>query len=181
MSLLPPNSTKFERSLESVCRSNMTSPIRHLLNPSICPANLLHVMALTLQVDQWDQNWSYETKVNTLQDAFSVHRIRGTPASIKRVLKNAGYGDARLEEADCDSIDWFQYNIYMTSPITILQAKQVRGLLEATAPLHCQLVGLHFNEVAFVYDGTIDFNGQYAFGSNSGQDKIKRSVIYGRT
>lgn len=181
MSLLPRNSTSFERSLEKVTRSNMSSPIRTLWNPSKCPVNLLHVMALTFQVDQWDDAWSIDAKIHTLEDAFNVHRIRGTPASIKRVLRNAGYGDARLEEEPSDSDTWFQYHVYMSQPITIRQAEQVMSMLEDAAPLHCQLVGLHFDEVSFLYDATIDFDGEYAFGSASGTPEIKRSVIYGNS
>lgn len=179
MTLLPKNSTSFERSLELVTQSDMSSPIRYLWNPEKCPSNLLHVMALTFQVDQWDEAWSHDAKIHTLQDAFNVHRIRGTPASIKRVLKNAGYGDARLEEDPASSETWYQYHVYMAKPITIRQAAQVLAMLEDAAPLHCQLVGLHFDEVSFLYDSTIDFDGEYAFGSAGSE--MKRSVLYGKS
>ncbi len=169
MSLLPCNASSFEKSIERVCKPDLSSPIRHLLTPRLCPLDLLHIMALTLQVDSWDESWSHEAKVHTLEDAFNVHRMRGTPASIRRVLKNAGYGDARLEEAPSSSENWFQYQVYMTQPITIRQAKQVAAMLNDAAPLHCELVGLNFEEVTFLYDSSIDHDGEYAYGAVTGK------------
>lgn len=179
MSLLPKNASRFERNLALVCKPNMQSPIRSLLNPDLCPPDLLYVMALTLQVDTWDENWPLDAKINTLKDVWNVHRTRGTPSSLKRVLRNSGYGDARLEEDPSDSETWYQYHVYLARPVTNKQAKQVLKMLEDAAPLHCVLVGLHFDEVAFTYNGEIQHDGDYSYGTASSAPELKRRVLSG--
>ncbi|WP_019275464.1 phage tail protein I [Vibrio coralliilyticus] len=181
MSLLPANATSFERSLEEVMISDMSSPIRHLWNPLLCPLELLWVLAIVFQVDEWDEKWSEINKRQTLIDAYLVHCYKGTPESIKRILRNAGYPDARIVEGTGDLIydgtavynghyyygfeeAWAEYRIYLPRPITEIQAQQVQRLIIATAPLHCILKGLHYESAAFLYEGTISYDGQYTYG-----------------
>ncbi|AGN34127.1 phage tail protein I [Vibrio fluvialis] len=182
MSLLPANATELELALEQVMTSDMSSPIRHLWNPLKCPSELLWVLAIVFQVDEWDEKWSEEDKRKTLLEAFLVHCIKGTPESIRRILRNAGYEEIEIVEGLtlqtrdgtrtrnghfyhgwADS--WAMYRIYLQRAITNQQAKQVTRLLNATAPLHCILAGLHYTEALFLHNGEIFRDGTYNRGA----------------
>ncbi|WP_305817547.1 phage tail protein I, partial [Photobacterium leiognathi] len=181
-SLLPANATTFERDVEAVTRPDFSSPIGQLWNPHLCPPELLYVLALTLQVDIWDENWSTTAKAETLLGAFLVHAHRGTPSAIRRVLANAGYEDIKIAEGlgsasydgairydghhyygDPDA--WYKYRIYLNKAITSEQAKQVRALIDYAAPLHTELMGLHYDTAQFTYNAEIMFNGLYNYGA----------------
>lgn len=182
MSLLPANATEFELALEKVMTSDMSSPIRDLWNPLKCPLELLWVLAITFQVDEWDEKWSESAKRNTLVEAFLVHCTKGTPESIRRILRNAGYDAVDVVEgltiATRDGSRtrnghfyhgwdeaWAMYRIYLQRAITNQQAKQVTRLLNATAPLHCILAGLHYTEALFLHNGEIFRDGTYNRGA----------------
>ncbi|MFV0576050.1 MAG: phage tail protein I [Vibrio sp.] len=180
-SLLPSNATAFEKALEIVTRSDMSSCIRDLWNIDKCPEEFLYVLAITLDVDEWDENWSETAKRQTLRDAYYVHSKKGTPESIRRVLRNAGYEEIRIVEGlsgkTCNGeflcnghiyagneAAWAMYRIYLEKGMTNEQSKQVRRLLEDTAPLHCELAGLHFEEAQFTCNGEIFCDGVYNCG-----------------
>ncbi|WP_281629177.1 phage tail protein I [Vibrio sp. St2] len=181
MSLLPPGSTDYEKALEQVTKSDMSSPIRYLWNPKECPVELLYVLAITFDVDEWDESWPEEFKRQTLVDAYLVHSLKGTPASVRLVLKNAGYQEVILKEGlninkrdgsrtrnghfyygyeDAES--W--YRVYLQRPITIEQSKQVTRMLNIVAPLECELKGLHFEQARFLYNGKMPRDGSYTRG-----------------
>lgn len=181
-SLLPPNATEMETALEQVTRADMSSPIRDLWNPRTCPEPLLYVLALTMDVDVWDDNWPRAAKEQTILDAYNVHRLRGTPSSIRRILRNAGYEEVDISEGlnirrrdgtfkrnghlfrGWDEA-WAQYRIYLKRTITNKQAQQVRLLLDETAPLHCELMGIHYKEALFLHNGEIFRDGTYNRGT----------------
>ncbi len=188
-SLLPPNSTALERAIEGAMASPITAieiPISQLWNPQTCPLHMLPYLAWALSVDEWDPNWSEEDQRNVVAESVELHRLKGTLGSIKRVLKSAGYGDATvLENLDAQLRDgsvtrnghhvyggstgnegneWAQYRVYLTRPITIEQATQVRRLLNNTAPARCHLAGLHFDRALHLHNGTLMRDGQFTRG-----------------
>lgn len=91
--LLPPNSTKFERDLASVTESAVTLPvrIRDLWNPQTCPADTLPWLAWSLSVEGWDTNWTEKQKRAAIAASVSVHRAKGTLGSLRRALSALGY------------------------------------------------------------------------------------------
>lgn len=180
-SLLPSNASTLELALEAVMKSDMDSPIRDLWNPFKCPVELLWVLAITFQVDEWDDVWSEATKRIMLVEAYRVHCIKGTPESIRRILRNAGYDEIEIKEGlgnlTYDGAGeynghnyygwddaWPMYRIYLKRAISLAQAKQVKRIINATAPLHCILMGVHFINAKFLYDGNITYDGSYSFG-----------------
>jgi len=182
MSLLPSNATDFEKSLEVVMKSDMSSDIRHLWNPWLCPIDLLWVLAIVAQLDEWDEKWSEESKRTTLAEAFQVHCVKGSPGSIRRILRNAGYDEIdiiqglNIKVRDGSrtrnghfyhgwSQAWRRYRIYLERAITNDQATQVKKLINATAPLHCVMGGLHYEEALHLHNGEINRDGMYNRGS----------------
>jgi phage tail P2-like protein len=184
-SLLPPNATLLERSTETSMHqpmANIKVPVRDLWNPSTCPLALLPWLAWALSVDEWDQNWSEDQKRGAIAESVAIHAIKGTLASVKRVLAAAGYGDSTvLENLDAQerngSItrnghyvygdggdEWAQYRVYLTRPITIGQATQVRRMLNNTAPARCHLAGLHYTQALNIHNGAIHRDNTWTRG-----------------
>jgi len=183
-SLLPPNATSQERAMEaSTARlAEVPVPVAKLWQPHTCPAALLPWLAWTLSVDEWDGDWSDEQQRRSIAMSVAIHKTKGTLGSIRRVLAAAGYGDAViLEGLDAERYDgavnysgshfygqdethWAMYRVYLSRPITIAQAAQVRRLLEHTAPARCHLAGLHYTQALNLYDSTITYDNQYTHG-----------------
>lgn len=182
-SLLPANSTALERNLEQVTQRSTDLPlsIQDIYNPAKCPAALLPWLAWAWMIEQWDSNLSEEQKRAVLADAFIVHSKRGTVASVKRILKNAGY--------ECEIIEglvakryagrishnghffyggqktehWASFRVYLKQAITKELAQKVRGLIESTMPARCKLFGIH-HPIDEKHDGTKRYNGQLNYG-----------------
>lgn len=90
VSLLPPNSTPFERaeSLTSAARYPLPYEIvRHAVDPWKCPSHLLPWLAWSWSVDLWNDKWSDERKRQVIARAIELHRLKGTPAGLRRHVK----------------------------------------------------------------------------------------------
>lgn len=182
-SLLPPNATPQERAIEAAI-ARMTAlqvPLRDVWNPARCPAPLLPWLAWAFGVDEWEPSWSDAEKRAAIRDSVAIHRKKGTVWAIKRILRNAGHGDARLQEGSGGrrydaserydgsinhgkSGNWAEYRLKLNRPVTRDEAAKIRALLEVTAPVRCSLVGLSFAGAPNFYDGTRRYNGAFNHG-----------------
>lgn len=91
-SLLPPNSTDLERRLAEVGKGAFDLPsIRIIKDIDHVPSQFLPFIAWQRSVDYWDENWQEPLKRSVIKSARDQHRIKGTPASIKRSLEPLGY------------------------------------------------------------------------------------------
>jgi phage tail P2-like protein len=182
-SILPPGSSALEVLLEQfpMRLNGAVDPLSTLWDPMTCPVAFLPWLAWSLSVDEWDSDWSVATKRAALAESLAIHRLKGTPAAVKRALGAAGYGDASVVEfwgwADYDGSlsydgsedykgpdDWAEYRIYLVRPITIEQSKQVRTILSTVAPARCHLKGLYFTEALNAYNARISYDGQFTHG-----------------
>src|SRR5205085_11795608 len=86
--LLPPNSTRLERSLEGATArlGDVPAPIKELWNPATCPLELLPWLAWALSTDRWETHWTEAEKRAAVATAIEQQRKKGTPASIDQVL-----------------------------------------------------------------------------------------------
>ena len=92
-SLLPPNTTKLERSLEETTAqiSDIPVPITHYIDPENCPVKLLPWLAWELSVDLWNENWTEAQKRAAIAASPYVHEKKGTPSAIRRSIETLGY------------------------------------------------------------------------------------------
>lgn len=183
-SLLPPNATPQERAIEAAIlrMTALQVPIRDAWSPTKCPAELLPWLAWAFGVDEWSPEWPEDAKRAAIRDSVDIHRKKGTVWAIKRILKNAGHGDARLQEGSGGrrydgtethdgSINygktgnWAEYQLKLNRPITRAEGARIRALLEATAPVRCSLVGLSFAGAPNFYDGTRRYDGTFNHGA----------------
>jgi len=51
----------------------------------------LPYLAWAFSVDSWDEKWTATEKRKAVNDAFYIHRRKGTVAAIRRVIENLGY------------------------------------------------------------------------------------------
>lgn len=181
--LIPNNSVPHERALANMAGEmlDMPVPIRDLWSPDRCPAAALPHLAWALSVDFWDPAWPETRKRASIRESIRIHRTKGSPGSIKRVLRALGMGDAVITEgidairydgsADYDGSErygepahWATYRVYLSRPITNAQAAMVREVLSLTAPARCRLAGLDYVEANNIYDGEIDYDGAFNYG-----------------
>jgi hypothetical protein len=90
--ILPPNATGFERSLEYPQRRlmDLPVPIRDVWRWDKCPVDLLPWLAWAMSVDIWDPDWPETKKRAIIRDSFELHRRKGTLWCIERYLSFAG-------------------------------------------------------------------------------------------
>lgn len=102
--ILPSSSSELEilasQALNKVERVSI--PISQLYNADTCPADLLPYLAWAWSVDRWDPLWSTQTKRNVIKASYSVHKKKGTIASLRRVVEPLGYLITVTE--------WWKYN-----------------------------------------------------------------------
>jgi phage tail P2-like protein len=180
--LLPPNTTRLERTLTQAATAQpLPVPIDTLWDPARCPDTLLPWLAWTLRVEDWDPAWSEARKRAVVAEAISIHRMRGTVAAVRRVLRLAGFGEARVverwgvkfrdgtitrdgSETRAAADHWAEYRVILDRPITAAQAVFVRRLIERAAPARCHLKLLDFTETPIRRDGTVRRDGTYTRG-----------------
>lgn len=93
-SLLPPNTTRFERVVEQVSGERWDAldvdVIRRAKDPLTCPEHLLNFLAFERSVDVWDEAWPVEKKRQVIADAPEDHRRKGTEDGLDRYVRHAG-------------------------------------------------------------------------------------------
>lgn len=99
VTLLPPNATPLERALEAGTAriGAIDTPIDTLLDPARIAARWLPWLAWGLSVDAWDSAWSEGTKRQAVAESISLHRMKGTRASVDLILSRID-GLARVIE-----------------------------------------------------------------------------------
>jgi phage tail P2-like protein len=183
MSILPPNSTSLERAFEAALQEmcDLQVPVRDLWNPETCPDTHLPWLAWALSVDVWESGWPEEIKREVIAASIGVHRRKGTVGAVRRAIAAAGLGGAVLVEDygrkrydgailhdgtfNHDEPDhWAEYRIFLSRPMSIEQATQVRRIVAAVAPLRCHLKELNFVQSQHLYDGAIAHDGTFSHG-----------------
>ena len=100
-SLLPPNASELERKITQVGKAAFGLPtIRVVKDIDDVPSQFLPFIAWQRSVDYWDENWQEALKRKVIKESRALHRLKGTPAAIKRALEPFGY-EVKL-------IEWFQ-------------------------------------------------------------------------
>ncbi len=91
-SLLPANASALERSLDTLAEKSTALPvaIKTLWDPFSCPITHLPWLAWAVSVDEWNDDWPELIKRQVVQDAFEVHRFKGTPYAVQKALDSLG-------------------------------------------------------------------------------------------
>lgn len=91
--LLPGNGTRLERlAAEALAQiERVPVPIRQLIDPDLCPVDLLPYLAWAFSVDRWEAAWSEAIKRQVIRSAYFVHAHKGTIGALRRVVEPLGY------------------------------------------------------------------------------------------
>lgn len=161
--LLPPNKTTVESALAIACAEiDNLSPtaLRTLWNPDTCPLAVLPWLAWALSVDEFSSAWPEERQRNTVKESLILHKSKGTPYSIKRMLSLMGYGnvtlvegiptyqkydstyqhDAEIKYDGGNAYEWAIYDVILNAPAPDDPTlEKIIGRLNRLAPARCHL------------------------------------------
>lgn len=147
--------------------------------------DLTEVSALPWLADQFaitgDNGWnlaeSNDARRALIKNAIELHRYKGTPWSIRQVIRNLGFGEVELREGN-DRLDpaiaakypaetrWALYQVILSVTITNDQAALLRRTLEVFAPARCELASLDYTAIPIRYNDTARYDKTYNHGSS---------------
>ncbi|MEN2734084.1 phage tail protein I [Escherichia coli] len=137
----------------------------------------------SLSGDGWELAESDDVRRMLIKAAIELHRYKGTPWSIREVIRRFGFGEVDLIEGTGrlsydgnrsynglfvhgDAAAWAVYRVILKQPITNDQAAMLRQTLAAFAPARCHLASLEYQSVAIRYINTAIHDGSYNHGSS---------------
>lgn len=91
--LLPSNATRYERAHDGTDATRWpldVSVVRDTKDAMRCPEELLPLLAWERGVDIWDDAWPIEKKRHVVQEAYRLHRLKGTLEGIRRYVSLSG-------------------------------------------------------------------------------------------
>lgn len=165
-SLLPGNSTAFERAISAANdRAQLVdTPADTMWDPARIPAAMLDWLAWGVSVDDWDPLWPDERKREIIAGSISLHRMKGTRQSVQDALEMQGYGTARIiEDRDLPHLGdddlmiggatvlggdwllgpetphWADYWVEILVPVSRRDADQLAERLANVVPARCRL------------------------------------------
>ncbi|MDA3977885.1 phage tail protein [Gallibacterium sp. AGMB14963] len=120
-----------------------------------------------------------QSKSALINNAVQLHRYKGTPYSIREVMRKLGYGEIEIDEGlilrDYSSNQsvaaipaaekWAYYGIKLSKPITRDQAEEIKKVLRSYAPARCVLGILDYKSAPLLYNNRATYNGAYNHGS----------------
>ena len=135
----------------------------------------------SLSGDGWELAESDDVRRMLIKAAIELHRYKGTPWSIREVIRRFGFGEVDLIEGTGrlsydgnrshnglfvhgDTAGWAVYRVILKQPITNEQAAMLRQTLTAFAPARCHLASLEYQSVAIRYNNTAIHDGSYNHG-----------------
>ena len=101
-SLLPANSRPLEHAIAGTTAKlePIPVPFESVWDIDTAPDSLLPYLAYAWSVDEWNDNWTEDTKRQVIKNSLWVHERKGTLGAVKRALSAMNY-DAKV-------IEWFE-------------------------------------------------------------------------
>lgn len=132
--------------------------------------------------DGWDLAESDEAHRALIKGAIELHRYKGTPWSIREILRRLGFGEIDLIEGignlkydgskryngwyiHGEPGSWPVYRVILHQPITNDQAGLLIRTLESFAPVRCKLASLEYIESAIRYNSVANYDRAYNYGN----------------
>ena len=177
--MLPPNATEWELSVEEALRENILPvdtnlhiqmPIIDAWNPDLIPTHLITYLGLNLSIEV-DSALPETEQRNLLRGSYGIHSIEGTPQSLLNIIFALGFDGAVIREGVEDPADstthWAHYSIEINQSITVAQAQRMVDLVKDVAPARCKLVSVDIAAGTETYDGSNTYDGTHTYGQIS--------------
>ena len=169
VSLLPSNSTAFERSIEGIARYNVLpivdghreNPVINAWNDEKVPFAHIPCMGINLGLEV-DTALTELQQRTILKCAWNLHQYAGTPHVILEIIRALGYPGVSIDEGN--AAHWANYSIILNQSITIIDGRAMLKLIRDLSPSRSVLVGIDITAGAENWDGTLDFDGAQTFG-----------------
>ncbi|WP_334469172.1 phage tail protein I [Arsenophonus sp. PmNCSU2021_1] len=138
---------------------------------------LAEQLALT-GVNGWSLAESDDARRAMLKSAITLHRYKGTPWSIRAMIRALGFGEVTITEGGAalkpeqataypdGETHWALYRVILNQLITNDQAAKLRETLAAFAPARSELVALDYTAVPLRYNAQTTYHGRYNHGSS---------------
>lgn len=139
-SLLPANSRPLEHALAGATAKLEPIPVPFdtIWDVDTAPDSLLPYLAYAWSVDEWNDNWTDDTKREVIKNSLWVHERKGTLGAVKRALLAMKY--------DATVIEWFQKSprgkagtfsieLHPTTGIIADNILQIRAMIDAVKRL----------------------------------------------
>lgn len=188
--ILPRHHSPLQRALELAMRPQVdVGIIPQTLSIAASDPRFLPLFAYQRAIETaagWQFAEDDATRRELLQQAWTLHRYRGTPYAIRALFRQLGIGEIDLIEniglaqrngqvrrdgtyirgGDKASV-WATYKIRLHSLITLDQADLILTLLDHLAPRRSQLISMDFKTAAARRNRKVLRNGQYTRGEIS--------------
>lgn len=122
-SLLPANSRPLEHALAGATAKlePIPLPLDSIWDINTVPDELLPYLAYAWSVDEWNDNWTAETKRQVIRDSLWVHERKGTLGAVKRALSAMNY--------DASIIEWFEKSPRGTPGTFSVEVRPTTGII----------------------------------------------------
>lgn len=168
LSLLPPNSTLQERSLEEVSArlDHLPLIIRDLWSADTCPDDLLPWLAKAVSVDVWSPAWTPDQKRGAIRNSLAVHRKKGTIGAVLDALGGLGFV-ARVQEwfNQIPQAERYTYRLILEADQTGYSLADIELLLEVVA--NAKNLRSHLTEVQPIVQSRVEVFTVTAIGMGS--------------
>lgn len=169
--LLPPNSTVFERNIahtNAEIEQCSTQIIVDVTRVDDAPVEFLPYLAWEVSVDRWSDAWSEETQRKIIRESFYVHKRKGTIASLRRVVEPFGYLLRVIEwfqEAPHAQRGTFKLDIGVNNEgITDEVYAELERLIAETKPLSRHMTGMN---ITLLSRGTVHIGAATFLGDTT--------------
>lgn len=140
LSLLPANSRPLEHALASIGAKlePMPVPFEQIWDIDQAPDELLPYLAYAWSVDEWNDNWTAETKRQVIKDSLWVHERKGTLGAVKRALSAMNYDATVIEwwqKSPRGNAGTFSIELHPTTGIIADSILQIRNVIDAVKRL----------------------------------------------
>lgn len=192
-SIIPSNNSPLQHTLAKLTEQELVSldwrVIIRSRSPQECDPAFLPFLAWENSISD-AEGWRFaeteQAKRNLITNYIAVHQGKGTPAVIRQLFRDLQLGEIDIVERTGDlawdgtaNFDgkyifngdiqngWAYYGIVLKRVITVQQAELIKYMLNEIAPARCKLLYLDFRSKALLWDGEINFDGEYTFGAST--------------
>lgn len=150
----------------------------------IVPSRYLQLLGekwSVLGYDGWSLAESDAGRRSLIKHSVELHRRKGTPWSIREIVRKLGFGEVDLQENLWnhkrdgsiardgtkyygDENKWAHYRVILKQPITNDQAAMLREVLQQYAPARCVLESLDYRTATLRHNGVAIRDGSYNRG-----------------